>query len=167
MKFIKVFFLFVSSILFSSCVFYSFTGASIPEGAKTVSVKYFQNNASIVQPTLSGILTEGLQNKFTSQSNLTLVEKNGDLHFEGQITAYSVSPIAIQSNETAALNRLTINVSVKFSNKMDAKQDFETTFSRFADYNRSKNLVEVEDELIKEITLAIIDDIFNKAVVNW
>ena len=167
MKFIKVFFLFVSSILFSSCVFYSFTGASIPEGAKTVSVKYFQNNASIVQPTLSGILTEGLQNKFTSQSNLTLVEKNGDLHFEGQITAYSVSPIAIQSNETAALNRLTINVSVKFSNKMDPKQDFETTFSRFADYNRSKNLVEVEDELNKEITLAIIDDIFNKAVVNW
>ena len=63
-----------------------------------------------------------------SQTNLDLVTKNGDLHFEGSITGYKVTSVAIQGNETAALNRLTITVKVKFTNTKDSSLDFETNF---------------------------------------
>ncbi len=152
----------------SSCKLnYSFTGASIPPEVKTVSIQYFPNNASIIKPTLSQSFTETLRDIFTSQTNLSLINKGGDLNFEGSITGYTVSPIAIQSNDAAALNRLTITVNVKFTNKKNEKQNFETYFSRFADYGSSQNLSAVEDQLIKDINTQLTQDIFNKSVTNW
>lgn len=147
---------------------YSFTGASISPDVKTVSIQYFANNASLVVPTLSRVFTDALKDYFTSQTNLILVDRNGDLNLEGAITGYSVQPIAIQGNETAAQNRLTISVTVKFTNKKNEKQDFENkTFSRYQDYPSSQNLATVQDQLIKEIDDQLIQDIFNQAVVNW
>ena len=59
-------------------------------------------------------------------------------------------------------------MTVKFTNKKNEKQDFENkTFSRFGDYNSSLNLAAVQDQLIKDINDALIQDIFNQAVVNW
>ena len=49
------------SIFITSCGIYSFTGASIPNGAETVSVAYFQNNALTVQPSLSNTITESVK----------------------------------------------------------------------------------------------------------
>jgi len=109
---------------------YSFTGASISAEVKTVSINNFPNRAMLVVPTLSRSFTERLQTYFTSQTNLILVDRGGDLHLEGAIVGYAVQPVAIQGNETAALNRLTISVEVKFTNKFDDTQDFESTFSR-------------------------------------
>ena len=157
----------ILSFLLEGCGIYSFNGASIPPEAKTVSIQYFPNYAPLVQPTLSQTLTDALQSKFTAQTRLTLVDKGGDLSFEGAITGYSTSPTAITSNETAALQRLTITVKVKFTNKLDSKQDFETTFTRYADYDATKSLSSVEDELIRQINEMLVDDIFNRAVVNW
>ena len=98
---------------------------------------------------------------------MSLINKGGDLNFEGSIVGYSVSPVAIQSNDAAALNRLTITVNVKFTNKKNEKQNFETSFSRFADYSSSQNLSAVEDQLIKDINTQLTQDIFNKSVTNW
>lgn len=146
---------------------YSFTGASISPEVKTISIGYFQNKAQLVVPTLSRSLTEDLQNYFTSQTNLILVDRNGDLNLDGSITGYSVQPQAISGNEVAQLNRLTITVQVKFTNKFDEKQDFESTFSRYLDYPSSQNLASVQDDLIAQINEQLVQDIFNKAVVNW
>ncbi|MBU0488724.1 MAG: hypothetical protein KKA07_01330 [Bacteroidetes bacterium] len=157
----------VCSLFLGACHIYSFTGASIPPEAKTVSVKYFPNQASIVKPTLSQSFTEKLRDKITSQTSLILVERAGDLQFEGRIVDYSVAPTAIQSNETAALNRLTITVEVKYENKFDEKQNFDTRFARYADYESSQSLSAVEDQLLEQINEALVDDIFNKALVNW
>ncbi|NVO02024.1 MAG: LptE family protein [Bacteroidetes bacterium] len=153
--------------LINGCITYSFTGASISTDVKTVSVQFFKNNATLVQPTLSRTLTDALKDKFMSQTSLNLINKGGDLSFEGQITNYSTQPVAIQGNETAALNRLTITISVKFTNIKNDKQNFETSFSRYEDYPSSKNLVSVEEGLIKQITDVLVDDIFNRSVVNW
>ena len=112
-------------------------------------------------------MTDALRDYFTSQTNLELVDKGGDLNIEGAITGYVVQPIAIQGNETAAMNRLTITVSVKFTNKTNEKQNFETTFSRYQDYQSTLNLSSVQDGLIKEINDQLVQDVFNKAVVNW
>lgn len=155
-------------LFMSSCrMSYSFTGASISPSVKTVSIANFPNNAGLVVPTLSRTITDALRDYFTSQTNLNLVERSGDLNLEGTITQYAVQPVAIQGNETAALNRLTIIVSVKFTNKTDTKQNWETTFSRYRDYSSTFNLSSVQEGLIKEITDDLVQDIFNKAVVNW
>ena len=91
----------------------------------------------------------------------------GDISFEGYISDYNSQPTAIQGNEQAALNRLTITVKVKFINTKDEKQNFESSFSRYADYDSKQNLSTVENQLISEICNQLVDDIFNKAMINW
>ena len=160
---------FVLLLAQNSCrMSYSFTGASISPDVKTVTIQYFANNASLVVPTLSRLFTDALKDYFTSQTNLILVDRNGDLNIEGAITGYGVQPIAIQGNETAAMNRLTITVTVKFTNKKNEKQNFENkSFSRYQDYPSSQNLAAVQDALIKQIDDQLVQDVFNQAVVNW
>ena len=160
-------FLLLLSIALFGCKVYSFTGASISPDIKTVSIQYFTNKASLVQPSLSQVFTEKLRDKFVSQTNLTQVKNNGDLQFEGYISDYRALPTAIQGNEQAALNRLTITVFVKFINIKDEKQSFETSFSRFTDYDSQQNLTTIESDLIDEVSSQLVDDIFNKAVINW
>jgi hypothetical protein len=145
----------------------SLTGASISPDVKSISVQYFPNRSPLVQPSLSQVFTDGLKDKFISQTSLEMVNTNGDLSFEGEITSYSTSPISIQSNQTASMNRLTITVHVKFTNAKDPKQNFDQVFSNYEDYESSKRLDEVEDELMRQITTKLTDDIFNKSVANW
>jgi len=154
-------------ILLSGCGVYSFTGASISPEVKTIAISYFPNKAPMVQPTLSQKLTDALKDKFISEANLDLVPEDGDLEMEGEIIGYSIMPQAIQGDETAALNRLTITLKVKFVNHYDEKQNFETSFSHFVDYDSSINLANIEDQLNDEIIEELVQDIFNKAVVNW
>lgn len=167
----RILILFLGTLLLlssGSCrMSYSFTGASISPDVRTVTIPYMPNNAGLVVPTLSRTVTDALRDYFTSQTNLVLIDRSGDLLLEGTITQYSVQPVAIQGNETAAMNRLTIVVSVRFTNKKDTKQNWETAFSRYQDYSSSFNLSSVQDGLIKEITDQLVQDIFNKAVVNW
>lgn len=146
---------------------YSFSGASIPPEAKTVSVQYFQNNASLAPPTLSQTFTEALRDKLSSQTRLGLVNKEGDLAFEGSVTSYTTAPIAIQSTDQAALNRLTITVNVKYTCSFDEKKNFEQSFSRFSDYPSTKSLTAVENELITDINQQIVQDIFNRTLNDW
>jgi len=146
---------------------YSFSGASVPPEAKTVSVQYFQNNASLAPPTLSQTFTEALRDKLSSQTRLGLINKGGDLDFEGSITGYTTAPIAIQSTDQAALNRLTITVNVKYTCSFDEKKNFEQSFSRFFDYSSSQSLATVEDQLIHDINDQLVQDIFNKALNDW
>lgn len=167
MKFKTVFAIFITIIVCTSCGVYSFTGASIDPKAKTISIKTFPNMAPMVNPSLSQDFTEALQDKFIRQTSLILSESNADYELEGEIVGYSTTPIAIQGNETAALNRLTISVNVRFTNKLNEKDNFEQRFSRYVDYDSSRNLSEVESDLVKQINEVLVEDIFNKAVVNW
>ncbi len=155
------------TILLGSCGIYSFTGASIPPGARTISVLTFPNNAPLVNPFLSQFFTDALQDKFMKQTNLRLVPSQGHLHFEGSITDYAVTSVAITGNDQAALNRLTIAVRVIFENELQPEGNFERTFSRHLDFDSQRTLTEVEDELVRGIVNTLVDDIFNQAVVNW
>ncbi len=166
-KQINIFVLVLSTFLLNSCISYSFTGASIPLAAKTISINYFENNADFVNPTLSETITTGLRNRFTSQSSLTLIPSGGDLQFEGEITNYRTSPQAIQGNDFAALTRLTVTIRVKFTNLIEPDKNFETNFTAYEDYSSDLDLTSVQDGLVDVIKEILIDDIFNKAVVNW
>lgn len=146
---------------------YSFTGASISPETKTFRVENFLNRASIVQPILASELTYSMINKIRSGTSLEETDGEADVTFKGTITGYNVTPVAISSNDKAAKNRLTITVKVTYKNKQDSKSNFETTFSRYKEYDSSLSLSNVEEELIKEINEELVDDIFTKAFVNW
>jgi len=147
---------------------YSFTGASIPPEVKSINIKYFPNNASLVEPTLSQKLTDGLRDKFSSETSLALVNDGGDLLMEGAITGYRTTPVAIQGDDQAALNRLTITVEVTFINTFDENMSFENTkLERYLDSSSSQSLSEVQEILVAGINEMLIVDIFNKAVINW
>ncbi len=165
-------FVFVISLVvlipMSGCkVQYSFTGASISPDVKTVSVEYFQNLASLVYPQLSSRFTNALKDRFITQTSLNNVREGGDLQFSGQIVSYGVSPIAITANETAAKNRLTISIRVKFENVKDKTFNFDKSFTQYEDYDSGDNFSSLESELVEKIIVKIIDEIFNNSVANW
>ena len=145
---------------------YGFSGATIPPEAKTVSVQYFVNNASLAPPTMSQTFTEALKDKLSS-TRLAAVSRGGDLNFEGSVTGYATSPISIQSTDQAAMNRLTITVNVKYTCAFDDKKNFEQSFTRYADYSSTKTLVSVESDLITQINDLLTQDIFNRALNDW
>ena len=156
----------LASIFIASCGIYSFTGASIPVDAKTVSVDYFTTSTNSPS-SLKQTITENLKDLLVSQTNLDLTELVGDLSFSGEITKYQIIPMAIQANETAEKNRLKITIKVKYINKFENKQDFESSFSRYRDFSSSENLADIETILIEGITKELLEDVFNKAFVNW
>lgn len=156
-------------LLTSSCrMNYSFTGASIAPGVQTIQIDNFPNNAPLINPMLSQELTDALRNRFLTQTNLTLVNQGGDLVITGEITDFNTRPTAIQADDIAALNRLTITLKVSFVNNIDKTQSFQNqTFSRYEEYPSTQDLFTVQDELVKLINEYLVDDIFNKTVVNW
>lgn len=155
-------------ILFSSCGVYSFTGASIDPGAKTVNVKYIQNKAPYNNPTLSQKLTDGLKQKITSSTGLTQINSDdADYVFTGDITGYSVSTVAATNVEQPATARLTITVNINFKSRISPKNNFTQSFSRSEDFDASKSLDAVQGALVDAIDKQLIDDIFNRAFVNW
>jgi len=165
---IRPFLLLCLAALSGSCGVYSFTGASIDPGAKTVNVHVIENKAPYVNPTLSQKITDGLKQKITSQGGLAQINSDeADYVFTGAITGYSTSTVAATDVENAATARLTITVSITFKSRLNPKSDFAQSFSRSQDFNASKSLNEVQNELVEEIDKQLIDDIFNRAFVNW
>ncbi len=151
------------------CKFYSFTGADIDYSTtKTFQVNFFKNNAPIVIPGLARDFTNDLQDLLVNQTSLELVTTNGDLIYEGEITEYYIAPITAQSNSTAAQNRLTISINVRFFNTKKEEKDFEQRFSFYFDYPGSTQLTGSRlDDAVAVIFERITQDIFNKSLANW
>jgi hypothetical protein len=149
-------------LFFAGCsVKYTLSGQSIPADARTVSVGFFLNKAPLANPAFSQQFTE------ERETRLQLVASGGDLEFEGAVTGYSVTPMAIQGNETAANNRLSISIFVSYVNNLDETQNFQTSFSRFADFTSDQSLTSVESQLLPVISEQLIQDVFNRAFINW
>lgn len=153
--------------LIPGCGVYSFTGASIPPEAKTVSIQYFPNRSILVEATLSATFTDIIRDMFVNQTSLEMVDRKGDLSIEGEIIDYSIKPVAIQADQTAGQNRLSITVNARFTNKFEPDKDFESKFTQFQDYDPTASFNSIKDELINEICDDIAQDIFDKAVINW
>jgi len=150
-----------------SCGVYSFTGGSTGD-AKTIQIDYFPNNAQLVEPRLSNEFTLALQDLFLRQTNLNLIKSNGDLQFEGEITQYRIEPMTATAQQTAAQNRLTISVRVRFFNKLKEEDNFDQTFSFYYDFDANAQLTGgVVDEAFKVIFERITQDIFNASIAKW
>lgn len=153
---------------FQACkINYGFSGASISPEVKSFTVYYIPNRARLVNPNLSQQLTEALQDKLTRQTSLRLLEDNGDLEFEGQITGYETRPMTIKQGDTAAQTRLTVTVKIKYTNNKNHDEDWEKSFSAYEDFSSSQSLSDAENDLVTSILEKITDDIFNASIANW
>jgi hypothetical protein len=143
-------------------------GRTIPDSA-SVAVMQFTNSAPLAKPTLTQTLTESLRDFIQRQTRFAMVTEDADLTFEGEIVGYAVTPVSIVAGATdqAAVNRLTITIKVKYTDEIDERYNFESNFSRFADFPSTQDLSAVEDALIKEISDQLTQDIINKSIFAW
>ena len=161
------FFLLVLIVIIQSCtVRYSLTGGQF-SGASTFSVETFRSQTALASPIYAQRLTESFKDLLLSQSPLKIAESNGDLQYKGFITDYKVTPVAVTGNETASLNRLTISIKVKYTNTLEPELSFDKSFSKFADFDASKDLLTVEQELWTSINDQLTQEIYNASVGNW
>lgn len=155
-------------VALGSCkVNYSFTGADIPIEAETVSIRTFQTESAQADPLFAQQFTESFKDVILQQSRLQVVQREGDLQFDGSIVGYETAPGAITGNETAALNRFTVTVRVRYVNPYDRDRSFERSFSQFVDYNATQDFRAVEAQLLTEITPLLTQAIFDAAFSNW
>jgi hypothetical protein len=156
------------ALLLQACkVSYSFTGANTGN-LETVSVQYFVDRSNLAPPNLPQYVTDELKDMIQSQTKLNLVNGLAEANFEGEVRIYDGQrPVAISGDDVASLNRFTIAVKVKYTNSLDPDMDFEETFSQYQDYDSKMSFQNVENELKEDIVKQIIEDIFNKAFVNW
>ena len=166
-KILIVTFFSVFTILTGCTVKYSFSGASISPLIKTLSVQNFLNRAALVQPGLDQTFTDALIDKCKAQTSLEIISNLGDVSFEGEITEYRTMPLTVAADAYAAMNRFSVTVRVKFTNTVDTDLSFDQSFTRYEDYDSSLDLSAVEADLVEKIVELIIEDIFNKAFVNW
>lgn len=168
MRHFKFTIIIIATFLFVSCGIYSFTGASIPAGTETYQVNQFENTALLVEPGLNRDFKIELEDLIQNQTNLNLVPSGGDLIYEGEITEYRISPTTATSENTAAQNRLTISVKLRFYNTKNPEDDLEQSFSFFYDYSGSEQLVGSQKTTAhEEIFERITQDIFNATLAKW
>jgi hypothetical protein len=160
--------LLIVALLTPACgsVSFNMSGASVAP-AQTCQVSYFENRAEIVNPRLSNQITQALQDKIQSNTSLSLVTSNADVLFEGEITGYSVQPQAVQASGTAAKDRLTVTVKVKFTNAVKPENSYDKSFSRFYEYTSSSSFPTIEGTAVDAILAELMDDIFNAAFSLW
>lgn len=152
-----------------SCGVYSLSGVSIDK-EETFEVRFFQNEAGIVEPGIDRRFTEELRDIIQNQSPLVLTNSNADVIYEGEIIEYYIAPQASTSENTAAQNRLTITINVRFYNntKPDGEFDFERRFSFFSDVSGTTQLVGSDlDNALAEIYERITQDVFNASLARW
>ena len=111
--------------------------------------------------------TLALQDILINQTNLNLTNTNGDLVFEGEIVEYGITPMSATAQNTAAQNRLTISINVRYFNVKKEEDNYETRFSFYYDFPAEQQLYDIKDTAHGEIFERITQDIFNASLAKW
>lgn len=170
----KIFFTAFCTLFLVACsVSYSFQGTSIDYNKiKTMEIRDFTNQATLVYAPLIIELNEHIKDVFTRNTKLSFTEAGADLELEGEIVRYDLTPLNVK--ETAdgtdlrsAETRLTLGVRIRFRNNVNPNEDKEETITAYRDFDSSRMLEDVQDGLIKELKEEIVDQIFNTTLSNW
>lgn len=160
--------LLTAMILKSCAISFKFNGASIDYSTtRSIGIADFPNNAALVNPSLSNMLSDGIRDLYTRQTRLEVGRKNGDLELEGEITGYTLTPMSISADSYSAETKLTITVRVRFTNNVNPEDSFEKTYSAFQNFDSSRMLSDVEEELCSTMVKEIAENIFNDTVAKW
>ena len=129
---------------------------------------YLRTQTPLASETFALELTEGLKDLILQRSSLDVVKGDADLGYTGTITSYQVRPVSNQSDETAALSRLTVNLRISYTNEKEEAKGFENrTFSEFVDFDASLDFAAVETQLWEELIDKLTQSVFNASLGNW
>jgi hypothetical protein len=149
-----------------SCGIYKLNGANV-EG-KTINIHIIENRAPLVNAILSPTLTEKLRQRILNQTNLQQQNTGKtDYDLSGTITGYDIGVSAVQNAQASSQNKITVVVEINFVNNIDPKKSFKKNFTKFAVFDASRTLQQVERQLAEEICSDLSDAVFNDAFVNW
>lgn len=156
-------------MVLSGCqIKYRFNGASIDYSkTQSISIADFPNHAALVNPNLSNDLGEGIRNQFSRQTRLQILLRGGDMELEGEITDYTLTPMSVSANSYSAETRLTITIRVRFTNNKSPEESFEKTYSAYQNFDSSRLLTDVQDELCATLVSELAETVFNETVARW
>jgi len=156
-------------LLFSGCLNYGFSGASIPEGVNSIFIPFFANQSSAGVPDLSGQLNEVLINRFINQSRLQLANNRGntDAVLEGTIASYTNQPFSVTGDDRAEQNEVTIVVRGRYQYTDAEEPEWSKQFTGAATYDPNENPIEGENNAAREALEQIANNMFNDAVSGW
>ena len=161
-------FLFLALLLPACSISYKFNGANINyQTTHSIAIADFPNNAAMVNPTLSNNLTESIRDIYQRQTRLQILRKGGDLELEGEIIGYEISQGAISTDSYASESKLTISVTVHYTNNINPEESFDKTYSAYQTFDASRLLTDVQDELCSVIIKEIAENIYNDTVAIW
>ncbi len=160
--------LFLVATLCGCSISYKFNGASIDYSkTKSISIADFPNNAALVYAPLSNNLSEAIRDLYQRQTRLEVLRRGGNLELEGEITGYTLTPMAVSADSYAAETKLTMTVRVRFTNNIAPEESFEKTYTAFQTFDSSRMLNDVQDELCNAMITEISESIYNDTVAKW
>ncbi len=165
MKRFFVFFAFVILFLQGCTIHYGMLDGSIT--AESFSVELFEEQASNAPAGYGATYTDFLKDFVISRTKMKLKNTDADIEISGKIVKYGTTPLSVQSDEQAALNRLSVTIAVTAINNKEESQSFESNFSQFSDYSAEQDLATIETQLLDDINKKISQDIINKLSGNW
>ena len=164
----KIFLILIVLLLNACSVSIKFNGAYIDYTKfKTISITEFTNVAELVYAPLANEFTEKLRDVYTKNTRLQVLNKNGDLHVEGEITDYSLTPMAMSADSYASQTKLSVTINVRFTNTKNEEEDFEKRYTAYQTFDSNQMLNTVQDDLLKLIIDDITDNIFNDTAGKW
>ncbi|MDG1913612.1 MAG: LPS assembly lipoprotein LptE [Crocinitomix sp.] len=164
MKTLFAFFL-IPILLYSCDIEYGMLDGSID--AETFSVELFEEQAANAPVGYGATYTDFFKDYMISRTKLDLKSKNADIEVSGRITYFNTTPVSVQSDELAALNRLIVTLSVTVINNKNEDQSFEANFTQQSDFDANLDLTAVQSELLDDINGKLSQDIINRLTSNW
>lgn len=163
----KYFILVILTGIVSSCS-YSFKGASPPEGIKTIYIPTILDQSGFGLPTLPEEMTTLLKNKFINDNTLEYADKTqADGMIECIVTSIRDEAQVVTGNEQVSRRKVTIVVSVDFSNLKKKKSIWKKDFSNWGEYDSSTGGFSKRDEGVRLAIDKITDDILIDVISNW
>lgn len=167
-KKILLFVLFAVFAVISASCSYSFKGASPPEGIKSIYIPNIRDESGFGLPNLGEEVTTLLKNKFINDNTLEYAEKTkADGMLECVIKSVTDEALVVTGNEQVSRRKVTITISVDFSNLKKQKNIWKKDFSNWGEYDSSTGGFSKRDEGVRSAEDKLTDDILLEVISNW
>lgn len=142
---------------------------SMPEEWKKFYIQPLDINAPTAPNNYPANLSERLRSGLQNNTRLKLASSLDDaqVQISGTVSSYGTAPIAIQQGDVASKNRLTVSVNFTIITPTKGLEKIQFTSTRFADYESTQQLTDVETSLLEDINQQITQDLVNKLMSNW
>ena len=153
----------------SGCMYYGFSGASIPSHLETIAIPIAEDNTSSPVPTLGRDLTGLLTDQFVDRTRLSLNnnETNADIVLTARIMRYTNQPTGVSGDERATTNSVEVQVQTRYYDQVRDSTMVDRTFTGSAEYNPTQSGPAGAEQATRLAVERAAEDIFTTATSNW